>query len=407
MRAAERLAQELRAETRPEARAVLELRLAALVAAQGRFEEAQATVQRLREAHDAQASAGLRAWLSLVEGLVQFHRCPDEAARDRLQRAHALAGLAPDSGALGPATAWLAHLHFNQGRLQTCAALVHEALQQARPQDHAVLARLALTLGAAWMTAGDAAQAQAWFERARQQAVHEGNGATLGAVLHDAAVFEVHAQRLAASGLAAHEGVPQASGRTAGPEGPGGDTPHGGGAPAAAVQRARSRLESACHYEDQARLQALPELQALARASLCVLEDDPAQARELLLPLLARLDGAGLQRYDAPARADLLWCDCTLATRRAGPPVQADALAAGVQDVLQRLARTPDLDDRLIVHATLARALDAAGQGGPAQAQRAECHALGARLAASRRQQRELLRLHRLDASHWDTLHGS
>lgn len=398
MRAAERLAQELRAETRPEARAVLELRLAALAAAQGRFEEAQATVQRLREAHAAQAWAGLRAWLSLVEGLVQFHRSPDEAARDRLQRAHALAGLAPDSGALGPATAWLAHLHFNQGRLQACATLVREALQQARPQDHAVLARLGLTLGAAWMAAGDAAQAQAWFERARQQAVQEGDGATLGAVLHDAAVFDVHAQRLAASGLPAHEGVPQA---------PGSAAPHGGGAQAAAVQRARARLESACHYEDHSRLQALPELQALARASLCVLEDDPGRARELLVPLLARLDGAGLQRYDAPAHADLLWCDCALATRRAGPPVRADALAAGVQDVLQRLARTPDLDDRLIVHATLARALEAAGQGGPAQAQRAECHALGTRLAASRLQQRELLGLHRLDASHWDTLHGS
>ena len=391
MRAAERLAEQLRAESQPAARAVLELRLAALAAAQGRFEEVSATLQRVRQAFPGQASAELSAWLSLVEGVLRFHQSPDEAARDRLQRAHALARLAPGSGALGPATAWLAHLHFNQGRLEACGELAREALGQARPDDHAVLARLALTLAGAWMTAGEADAAHTWFERAREQAVREGDGAMLGAVLHDSAVFELHEQRLAWAGLARQP--------RSGQDGRGGPV--------------QARLDSARHYEDLARLRALPELQALARASLCVLQDDPAAARELLEGVLDRLDGAGLQRCDAPARADLLWCACALAQRTAGPgaaaqaPQTLQALQAQVDDVVQRLARTPDLDDRFLVHATLARALAAAGQDGAAAQQRRLADELGVRLADSRQELRAQLLRQGLEASTWDTLYGS
>ncbi|MFZ4649501.1 MAG: hypothetical protein ACOYLV_02225 [Rubrivivax sp.] len=388
MRAAERLAEQLRAESQPAARAVLELRLAALAAAQGRFEEVSDTLLRVRQAFPGQASAELSAWLSLVEGVLRFHQSPDEAARDRLQRAHALARLAPGCGALGPATAWLAHLHFNQGRLDACGELAREALGQARPDDHAVLARLALTLASAWMTAGQANAAYTWFERARQQAVREGDSAMLGAVLHDSAVFELHEQRLAWAGLVRQQ--------PPGQDGLGGPV--------------QARLDSARHYEDLARLRALPELQALARASLCVLQDEPAPARVLLEGVLDRLDGAGLQRYDAPARADLLWCDCVLAQRAAGPGVTARALQAPqtqVDDVVQRLARTPDLDDRFLVHATLARALAAAGQDGPAAQQRRLADELGARLADSRQELHAQLHRQGLEASTWDTLYGS
>lgn len=388
MRAAERLAEQLRAESQPAARAVLELRLAALAAAQGRFEEVSATLQRVRQAFPGQASAELSAWLSLVEGVLRFHQSPDEAARDRLQRAHALARLAPGSGALGPATAWLAHLHFNQGRLEACGELAREALGLARTDDHGVLARVALTLASAWMTAGYPDEAHTWFERARQQAVREGDGAMLGAVLHDSAVFEVHEQRLAWAGLARQP--------RSGQDGRGGPL--------------QARLDSARHYEDLARLRALPELQALARASLCVLQDDPEAARELLEGVLDRLDGAGLQRYDAPARADLLWCACVLAQRAAGPGAAAQALQTlqtQVDDVATRLARTPDLDDRFLVHATLARALAAAGQDGPAAQQRRLADELGGRLAESRQELRAQLRRQGLEASTWDTLYGS
>lgn len=403
MRAAERLAEQLRTESQPAARAILELRLAALDAAQGRFAEALATLQRVRQAFQGQASAALSAWLSLVEGLVQFHQSPDDAARDRLQRAHALARLAPGCGALGPATAWLAHLHFNQGRLDASAELAREALGQARPDDYGVLARVALTVGSAWMTAGERSCAEPWFERARLQAVREGDGVMLGAVLHDSAAFEVHEQRLAWAGLA------PPSPRD--PPGPRGEA----AVPADVLTRAR--LDSARHYEDQAHLHALPELQTLARASLCVLHDEPEQARELLAGVLGRLDGAGLQRYDAPARADLLWCACTLARRAAGPEgparprqaeVQAQALVQ-VQEVEQRLSRTPDLDDRFLVHATLARALAAAGLDGPdspAAHQQRAADEIGARLVAARQELRALLRRHDLEPSTWDTLHG-
>ena len=101
------------------------------------------------------------------------------------------------------------------------------------------------------------------------------------------------------------------------------------------------------------RAQALAELQPLARIALLVVQARHEEALGWIERTLPRLGEAGLARYDAQLRADRLWCHVALQR-------PADALAEGA-DIEARLVHTPDPDDRLIVHATLARALRAAG----------------------------------------------
>ena len=342
MQAAQQLAQALQREMRPAERAGLELRLAAIAARQGRFEESLSVVARLRAAQAAgelAPQADTTAWAHLVEGLVALHREPEAASAQPLARAQALARLEPGTEVEALAVAWLAHLHFNQGRLAEFATLAAQARDLATGDGHrqsmrwpAALARVALTVASAWMSAGGEDEARSWFSCAREACAAAGDSLMVAAVLHDRAAFGV--QRLRIGWALAAPGVDGA----AGTEEP---------------ALARLRLDASRNYEAAVRAQALAELQPLARIALLVVQDEPAQALQEIEQCLPRLAQAGLSRYDAQLRADRLWCHVAL--RR-----PADALAEGA-DIEARLVHTPDPDDRLIVHATLARALRGAG----------------------------------------------
>ncbi len=383
MQAAQQLAQALQREMRPPERAGLELRLAAIAARQGRFEESLAVVARLRAAQAAgelAPQAGTAAWAHLVEGLVALHRAPEAASAQPLARAQALARLEPGTEVEALAAAWLAHLHFNQGRLPEFAALAAQARELATggadapaPRWPAALARVALTVASAWMSAGGEEQARDWFVCAREAAAAAGDSLMVAAVLHDRAAFGV--QRLRIGWALAAPGT--------------GGT--GGAAGAAGTEEpalARLRLDASRNSEAAVRAQALAELQPLARIALLVVQDEPGQALLGIEQTLPRLAEAGLARYDAQLRADRLWCHVAL--RR-----PADALAEGA-DIEARLVHTPDPDDRLIVHATLARALRGAGHEAQAARQDQLAQAEHARMQRAWAQLGDELRAHGL-----------
>ena len=355
MRVVQELSEALQRETQPRARARLELRLAVIAARQGRFDESLATVARVRaeQAGAGAADAETTAWLSLVEGLVALHRAPDAALADRLTRAALLARLAPGTQVEALATAWLAHLHFNQGRLAAFAGFARAALDLCTSSWPAVQARVALTVASAWMSAGEPARARPWFFAARDAAAAEGDSLMVGAVLHDMAAFRVHALRIEWARHAV--GLCEA-------------------APAAEDDLAQVLLDSARSYEQAVQAGALAPLQPLARIALQVVRGEHEAALELIDQTLPQLGEAGLSRYDAGLRADRLWC--TLASGQ-----RADAAAHGADgaeiaestDILARLVQhTPDPDDQLIVHATLAQAWRAAGRA-DAAAHHAAC----------------------------------
>jgi hypothetical protein len=378
MRLVQELSEALQSETQPLARARLGLRLAVIAARQGRYDESLATAASVRaeQAAAGVADAEITAWLSLVEGLVALHRAPDAASADRLTRAVVLARLAPGTQVEALATAWLSHLHFNQGRLEEFAVCARAALEmctsgEATAADAgsaartaawpAVQARVALTVASAWMSAGEPARARPWFFAARDAAAAEGDSLMVGAVLHDMAAFRVHALRI--------EWARQAVGLR--------ET-----APAAEDDLARVLLDSARSYEQAVHAGALAPLQPLARIALQVVRGEHEAALELIAQTLPLLGEAGLSRYDAPLRADRLWCTLTSGQRAAAAAHSAqdlesaaNAISAASADILARLVQhTPDPDDQLIVHATLAQAWRAAGQA-EAAAHHAACAA--------------------------------
>lgn len=405
MRVVQELSEALQQEAQPVARARLELRLAVVAARQGRFDESLATVARVRaeQADSRMADAETSAWLSLVEGLVALHRTPDAACADRLTRAVVLARLAPGTPVEALATAWLAHLHFNQGRLAEFAAHARAALDlcaspevatgaaaagaataasgAGAPAWPAVQARVWLTVASAWMSAGEPARARPWFFAARDAAAAEGDSLMVGAVLHDMAAFRVHALRI--------EWARHAVGLR--------ET-----APAAEDDLERVLLDSARSYEQAVHAGALAPLQPLARIALQVVRGEHEAALELIERTLPQLGEAGLTRYDALLRADRLWCTVASAERTEAAADGAEhaesAESFEIADILARLVQhTPDPDDQLIVHATLAQACRAAGQADAAAHQVAEATSQDARLSRAQAELRTMLQAYRLE----------
>ena len=132
----------------------------------------------------------------IAEGLLTYFKSIDPAASDRLQRARGLARAMPDAALGSLASAWLAHIEFdNSDFLRTCDHL-RESLGSVPADAHGVLARVALVLANAHLYAGLADEARTWYQRAHHAAVREGDDATLGALVHDRAALRLSILRL-------------------------------------------------------------------------------------------------------------------------------------------------------------------------------------------------------------------
>src|SRR5882757_1112167 len=101
----------------------------------GAFAQADADMATLRGRYEGKPRAAISAWLHLAEGLRSHYTDLGHAARDKIQRAHALSTSAGLTSIQSLCAAWLAHLAYL--RMDTAAIARHagEALQLAAPED--------------------------------------------------------------------------------------------------------------------------------------------------------------------------------------------------------------------------------------------------------------------------------
>jgi hypothetical protein len=320
-----RLEQGIAAAPNQLAAGVLRAQRAMLQARHGQLQPARDELTQLHQVSFQHPHPRLMAWLQLAEGLMSYFTDFGPAARDRIQRARALAEAAGDAELQALSLAWLAHLAY---AAHDVLALVEHAggcRALAPPGQHDAQARLAIALGLALHYAGRWDLAQAWYAKARRHAAEEGDDAGVSALMYNMAEMRTAQMR--------HESL-------------------------AYPTRARPDLllgaDSVRHYDAAVGGSALAELTPVLRAQVLVMQGDYAQAGALYEQYLPQAMTKGLARLGSSLQADMAWCQAQL-----GRPELARAQALAAE---QQLDTRCDVDDRAATHSRLSQVFDALGE---------------------------------------------
>ncbi len=307
--------------------ACMRVERALLLARLGRHAEAAEVCTAVHAEFDSRADPRVSIWLALAEGLNDYYRNLSLAGRDRLRRAHAMAGAARLRPLQALAAAWLAQLDYVQHDPAALGRHLTEALAGSPADDHAVRARASLVLAQALHWSGDLAAALRWYSATREHAQAIGDDATLSALMHNAAWLR---------GVQARQAIWFAA--TA------------AGKPTEAAAMATSAVNLDRMIDSRSLASSLPLLGAL----LAVDRGDPVTALVALDEHRAGAAEQGLDRLSALFEADRAWC--LSLTGADGSRIREAASAA-----VDAMHRQAEPDDRAMTHARLARVFDALG----------------------------------------------
>lgn len=334
---------------------------AALLARQGQLEAAKAVIDELGTQLAWRPVTAVRAWLALADGLHGYYSALGRGAQARIEEAYELTrGVATLTRLHALAAAWLANMAFANDDMPRMAALVREALDAARPENHGARARAALVAGYAFHFAGDNGRAQPWYEASRRHAIADGDETHLSALMHNQAWMRASQARLAL--LFGGAGDEAAS--------------------AEAVAHALMGAESIGHYDAGVGTASLGSLVPMLRAQVLTAQARWPEALDLFETNFEAALGDGLTRLAPCLLADRAWCEWHVGNAR-----KAQALAAAAE---QALAQPCDSDDRAMAMARLAQVWAALGDRAAAARHR---EAAPSEHAAHVQQQRQIAAL--------------
>ncbi len=186
-----RLQQELSTASDPLVKAELLARISGNLARVGQFNEARQCVAELRRHHAGEQSGHITIWIMLAEGLIHLYCDLNPLALDRVNRAQMLGLAMKYPAAIAQASAWKAHLEFENSAFDGMVKSIRIGLQFAAVDDHDSRVRLAMVLSNAFMISGDRPASQIWFMRARSHAVKNGDQASIEALLYNRTAFGI------------------------------------------------------------------------------------------------------------------------------------------------------------------------------------------------------------------------
>ena len=170
-------------------RAELVAQQAAYLARIGRFSDARAKIADLRVVFGDGRSGRVTAFIMLAEGLLLHYEELGSGALDRVSRAQLLGSAMKDRAIVGLASAWRAHLEFEASRYDSAVVSLRLAIENSTDQEHGTRARCAIVLLNVFSLCGDQLERQRWFVTGRDHAIHEGDQASIDALLHSRAAF--------------------------------------------------------------------------------------------------------------------------------------------------------------------------------------------------------------------------
>lgn len=304
--------------------ACLRAHRAMLLARHGHLTPARELLTELHQLAFQHPNPRLGALLHLAEGLMSYYTDFGAAARDKVQRAQALARSTGQHEVEMLATAWMAHLAYTAHDLQGLIEQAKACLSAVRPDEHQALARLSTSLGLALHFANRWDLAQAWYASVRRHAGAEGDDAMQSALMYNMAEMRTAQMR--------HESL-------------------------AYPTRPRPDLllgaDSVRHYDAAVGGSAMSELTPLLRAQVLVMQGEYASAAELYQKYLPQAMGRGLSRLGSNLQADLAWCRVQMG--------QHEQALAQARDAELELDPRCDVDDRAATHSRLSQVYEALG----------------------------------------------
>jgi hypothetical protein len=243
-------------------RSELLARKACYLARVGAFVDAQAIVAALRRHMGVPGYERIGIWVILCEGILDFYSNITDQARDRVMRAQKLSLAFNDPILIPIASAWRAFMEFEWSNFTQMSEATRLTLDFASEDDHDSRARIATTLGYAFILAGDLIASKRWFDIAHHHAVAAGDRATIEALMYNRASFGLSNLRVQSCfGLIAD----------------------------ADVSRNRLELQSAANFHQLIRFESFRQLIDLCNARSLTLAGSYAEAAECL----ARLSQGG------------------------------------------------------------------------------------------------------------------
>jgi tetratricopeptide (TPR) repeat protein len=186
-----RLDQELKTASTNIQRAEILARKGSYLARVGRFSETREIIAKLRSHFGDGRSGHVTAWIMLTEGLLHLFENLSPLALDRVARAQLLGLAMKDASVIAIASAWKAHIEFEQSDFESMINSVKVAIAHVTDDDHDANARLAMVISDSFLLCGETQVAQSWFMRSREHALKDGDQASIEALLYNRAAFSL------------------------------------------------------------------------------------------------------------------------------------------------------------------------------------------------------------------------
>ncbi|MEY2687156.1 MAG: hypothetical protein RL375_1354 [Pseudomonadota bacterium] len=299
---------------------------AVLLARLGDFERARQDLAYLRGLPESSSNPVLGAWMWLGEGVLDYFESMNQRARDRVQRARALAVSAKSQRILALTSAWCAHFDYNAGDFSSMVHNLADAFRAASFDHHSALTRACVVVAVAYHCGGSEELAQPWYARARSHATREGDGVSLSSIAYNLAALRITNTRL---------------------------LEHFGVLDKVIAKRALLGVESSAQLDMTVQARALAPVSSIQRAQiLCVLEEF-SDALTLLDQHYDQAIAQGMARDEAQLQADRAWCLYRLG--------RGDEARDMVRAAAAAVTWSTERDGKAIAHAQLARTCAALG----------------------------------------------
>ncbi len=304
---------------------------------QGQFDAARSALLDVRSVQDTAPHPAVAAWICLAEGLIEHHSHYAAVARDRIRRAYALSAAARLRPLIALSAAWMAHLDYLYGDMQSLARHVAEALQEAADDHHAARSRACLVVASAYHWSGRLDLAQAWYVKARGHAMSEGDQIGISAMMLNRAWIGGNQARVAAI-FGDENRVPDGT----------------------QLRQLMLGAESSGHFDAHVGKTSQRSLMPLLRAQLSMLQGDFDAALKLYEEQIPVAIGEGMDYMLPVFRADTAWCHVRL-----GRP---EAALGDAQVAEAAFGADCEAEDRAIAHGRLAAVFRALDMPEPAEA---------------------------------------
>ncbi len=310
---------------------------AALLARQGRLDEARAELAVIHARYDSHPNAVVSAWVSLAEGLTSFYSDLSTAARDKMLRAFALSSAVGNQSVRELSAAWLAHMNYLEQDFAPMIRNLSLVLAQGRTTSDAAFARACLVTAQSYHWADRFDLAQPWYSKARQHAASEGDETMLSALMHNMAWLRAaQARRMAVSGRGSREQFLQVL----------------------------LGAESTDHFDQRIGTASLRSLVPILRAHILTMLDRYADALALFEAHIDTAISEGLGRMQCGMLAEMAWCQLNI-----GDAVGARRSALHAQGLIVECVQP---DESAATHGRLAQLFNALDDGPAARHHRAQ-----------------------------------